>query len=159
MPAGEDQLPGHALRVEHMENRISKGYRGAVKWLERLLALAVMVGVLVSAVHGAFVMAGADWSSTDAFYELIYRALLLVIGLELVRMLITHSLGAVLELLAFVIARKMLKPDLSALDVALVVAAFVALLAGRKHLLSRSCYQEGEDPGEEGGPGKRPRPG
>jgi hypothetical protein len=142
-----------------MDKKISNGYRGVVKWLERILALAVLFGVLVSAGQGAVFLARADWSSTDAFYELIYRALLLVIGLELVRMLITHSLGAVLELLAFVIARKMLKPDLSALDVALVVAAFVALLAGRKHLLSRSCYQEGEDPGEEGGPGKRPRPG
>jgi len=43
--------------------------------------------------------------------------LLLVIGLELVRMLVTHSLSAVLELLAFVIARKMLKPDLSGFTV------------------------------------------
>lgn len=129
-----------------MDKKISDSYRGVVKWLERVLALAVLAGVLVSAVHGALYLAQADWSSTDAFYELIYRALLLVIGLELVRMLITHSLGAVLELLAFVIARKMLKPDLSALDVALVVAAFVALLAGRKHLLSRSCYQPGEPP-------------
>jgi len=127
-----------------MDKKISDAYRVVVKWLERILALAVLAGVLVSAVHGAIFLARADWSSTEAFYELIYRSLLLVIGLELVRMLITHSLGAVLELLAFVIARKMLKPDLSALDVALVVAAFVALLAGRKHLLSRSCYQPGE---------------
>lgn len=136
-----------------MDKRISDSYRMVVKWLERILALAVLAGVLVSAVHGTICLFGADWSSTDAFYELIYRALLLVIGLELVRMLITHSLGAVLELLAFVIARKMLKPDLSALDVALVVAAFVALLAGRKHLLSRSCYQPGElaEGGETGG--------
>lgn len=135
-----------------MDKKISDSYRGAVKWLERILAMAVLAGVLVSAIHGAIYLARVDWSSTDAFYELIYRALLLVIGLELVRMLITHSLGAVLELLAFVIARKMLKPDLSALDVALVVAAFVALLAGRKHLLSRSCYQPGElpEPGETG---------
>lgn len=132
-----------------MDKKISGGYRSVVKWLERLLALAVLAGVLVSAVHGALHLARADWSTTDTFYELIYRTLLLVIGLELVRMLITHSLGAVLELLAFVIARKMLKPDLSALDVALVVAAFVALLAGRKHLLSRSCYQPGELAGPE----------
>jgi hypothetical protein len=35
---------------------------------------------------------------------------------------------AVLELLAFVIARKMLKPDLTSIDIALSVAAFVALV-------------------------------
>jgi len=106
-----------------------------------------------------------DWSAKETFYELIYRILLLVIGLELVRMLITHSLGAVLELLAFVIARKMLKPDLTAVDIILSVLAFVILLAGRKHLMSTTCYVEGEsgvDPEtrENGGPASSsPAPG
>ena len=116
----------------------------AVRIFEKALAVVVMAGCLVSLVQGARTMAGADWSSTETFYELIYRVLLLVIGLELVRMLITHSLGAVLELLAFVIARKMLKPDLTAVDIIFSVLAFVILLAGRKYLMSRSCYEPGE---------------
>lgn len=115
-----------------------------VRWLERALAVVVLAGVLVAMVLGARTIAGADWSAIETFYDLIYRVLLLVIGLELVRMLITHSLGAVLELLAFVIARKMLKPDLTAADIILSVLAFVILLAGRKHLMSRSCYEPGE---------------
>ncbi|HDT13306.1 MAG TPA: hypothetical protein ENO03_03005 [Candidatus Aminicenantes bacterium] len=115
-----------------------------VRWLERALAVVVLAGVLVALVLGARMMAGADWSAIETFYELIYRILLLVIGLELVRMLITHSLGAVLELLAFVIARKMLKPDLTAVDIILSVMAFVILLAGRKFLMSRTCYEPDE---------------
>jgi hypothetical protein len=67
-----------------------------------------------------------DWRLTETFYELIYRVLLLVIGVELVRTLVTHDLRAVLELLAFVVARKMLKPDLGVLDILLSVLAFVA---------------------------------
>lgn len=125
-----------------------------VRYLEKALALAVLISVLVSLVKGGITLAGLDWSAKETFYELIYRVLLLVIGLELVRMLITHSLGAVLELLAFVIARKMLKPDLTAIDIILSVVAFVALLAGRKHLMSRSCYGPGEIGGaaaDEGG--------
>ncbi len=47
----------------------------------------------------------------------------------------THDLGAILELLAFVIARKLLKPDLQALDILLSVLAFVALLAARRYFL------------------------
>ncbi|HNT30220.1 MAG TPA: hypothetical protein PKL83_04690 [bacterium] len=49
-------------------------------------------------------------------------------------MLIVHDLVAVLELLAFVIARKLLKPDVGALDILISVTAFVMLLAARKYL-------------------------
>lgn len=85
-----------------------------------------------------------DWESAGAFCELIYRTPLLVIGLEPARMLVAHSLAAALELLAFVIARKMIKPDLTALDITIKVVAFVALLGGRKYLMSNTCYQPGE---------------
>jgi len=121
-------------------------YGTAVMWLERLLALAVLVGVVVAAVQSTLVLCRADWSSYDAFYELIYRTLLLVIGLELVRMLVTHSLLAVLELLAFVIARKMLKPDLSAIDLVLAVVSFVILLVGRRYLLNAKTQEKDHSP-------------
>jgi len=106
-----------------------------VKWFERALALLVLIGVIISAATGLLYLVRQDWTSTETFYELIYRVLLLVIGLELARMLVTHSLVAVMELLAFVIARKMLKPDLTAADIALSVLAFVALMAARRHLI------------------------
>jgi hypothetical protein len=121
-----------------MKLDLSEFYIVAVRWLEKLVALVVVAGVSVYVVKGGISLGGMDWSLTETFYEFIYRVLLLVIGLELVRMLLTHSLAAVLELLAFVIARKMLKPDLSSLDVILVVAAFVALLAGRRYLMTPS---------------------
>lgn len=125
------------MRVEGIYGRV-------IRWLEKVIALVVLVGVLVAAVKGGIALAGMDWAESDTFYELIYRVLLLVIGLELVRMLVTHSLAAVLELLAFVIARKMLKPELTSVDIILSVAAFAALLAGRKYLMSRTCYQPGD---------------
>lgn len=123
-----------------MEYRVKELFNPLVRWLEKILAVAILVSVIVAAVNGGIYLAGLDWTDKDTFYELIYRVLLLVIGLELVRMLITHSLAAVLELLAFVIARKMLKPDLTSIDIILSVVAFVALLAGRKYLMSRTCY-------------------
>jgi hypothetical protein len=45
-----------------------------------------------------------------------------VIAIELVRTLVTHDLRAILELLAFVVARKMLKPDLNVIDIVLSVS-------------------------------------
>jgi hypothetical protein len=91
-----------------------------------LLALVILGGVLVYGLRSTRTLAAMDWRLTETFYELIYRVLLLVIGVELVRTLVTHDLRAVLELLAFVVARKMLKPDLDVLDILLSVLAFVA---------------------------------
>ncbi len=118
-----------------MNAGITVRYGQLVKLFERLLAALVLVGVVISAVTGAMHLVRLDWTETQTFYELIYRILLLVIGLELARMLVTHSLVAVMELLAFVIARKMLKPDLTAADIALSVLAFVALMAARRYLI------------------------
>jgi hypothetical protein len=116
----------------------------ATRWLERALALAILVAVVVFAVSSTGVLAAMDWRQTETFYQMIYRVLILVIGVELVRTLVTHDLGAVLELVAFVIARKLLKPDLTALDILLSVVAFVALLAARHYLVRPLSTPEGE---------------
>ncbi len=120
-----------------MQRQILQRYGVMVKVMELVLGFAVLVGVLVFAYSSVFALAGKDWQTTDAFYELIYRVLLMVIGLEFIRMLVTHDIVAVLELLAFVIARKMLRPDLVALDIVLAVLSFVALLAARRFLLDK----------------------
>jgi hypothetical protein len=128
-----------------MKDRITPQFGRLVKTLEVILALAVLVGVGAYAVGSTQVLIGADWTTSESFYELIYRVLLLVIGVELVRMLVVHDLLAVLELLAFVIARKMLKPDLVSVDILLVVTAFVALMWARRYI-APSKIKSGEEP-------------
>ncbi len=102
-------------------------YPAVIKVFEKLLALIVFIGVLTLLINSIPVLLGLDWARVDSFYEMIDRILLAVIGLELIRMLITHNMDAVLELLAFVIARKMLRPELSSMDIALSVLSFSAL--------------------------------
>ena len=114
---------------------IPKQFIAIVLWMERLLALSVLVGIVIYGIGSAVLLTGLDWKFTETFYELIYRVLLMVIGLELVRMLIVHDLSAVLELLAFVTARKVLKPEIEAIDIVLAVIAFVALLGARRSFL------------------------
>lgn len=111
-----------------MISNLPEKYMLLVRLLERVLALIVFIAVIYMVFASVPVIISMDWSQTETFYELIYRVLLAVIGLELIRMLITHEMIAVLELLAFVIARKMLKPDLTATDIAFSVFAFVALV-------------------------------
>ena len=113
--------------------------------LEKVIAVGVAMGVIAFILLSIPVFSQLDWSSIDAFYELVNRALAIMIGLELMRMLISHSIGAVLELLAFVIARKMLHPEISSLDIFLSVVAFVLLMAARHYFMERSFEEEWEE--------------
>jgi len=114
-------------------------------WVEKIIAALTVMAVLAYGYQSAKVLLVMDWTSTETFYEFINRALIAVIGLELVRMLVNHSIGAVLELLAFVIARKMLKPDLSSLDISLSTLSLVALMAARHFLMEDQFYKNKEE--------------
>ncbi len=106
-----------------------------IKWIEKGLATGVILGVIIYIVSSVAVFWTANWQSKETFYDLIYRVLLVTIGLELARMLVTHSFLAILELLAFVVARKMLKPDLTAVDIVLGTLAFVSLLGAYRYFV------------------------
>lgn len=123
---------------------IDDAWKKVITFMEKLVALAVIGGVLAYSVYSVAVMAGMDWSVTETYYELINRVLAIIIGLELVRMLVSHSIASVLELLAFVIARKMLKPDLDSIDIMAGVLAFVALMAAR-HFFTESGFLEEDE--------------
>ncbi len=118
--------------------------------LERLLAFGILLGVITFAFESVVALTRMDWSSTETFYEPIDRSLLLVISVELIRTLVTHDLMAVLELLAFVVARKMLKPELATIDILLGVAASRAssLRVGSSFHPSRHCATKQTEPGK-----------
>ncbi len=118
-----------------MQDRIIEWSKTTSTTLEQLLAGAIILAVILFGLATIFVMGELDWQSADTFYELVYRVLLMVIGVELARTLLTHDLNAILELLAFVVARKMMKPDISSTDIVLSVISFVALLAGKTYFL------------------------
>ncbi len=115
-----------------MMSNFADRYRALLRGIEQLVALGVLMAVAVAAFGSLQALLAMDWRATETLYELIYRALLVVIGIELARMLVTHDLMAVLELLAFVIARKLLKPELSSVEITLGVLAFVALVLARR---------------------------
>lgn len=102
-----------------------------IYWFEIALAAIVIVAIIISMIQSFGAVQSMDWSSMETFYELINRLLLVAIGLEFVRMLVARNLVSVLELVAFVVARKMLKPDISSLDLMLGAIAFVTLIGAR----------------------------
>ena len=93
--------------------------------------------MLAAAVSSVRELLGLDWSQSATFDRLMSRVLFIAIGLELARMLVVHSLRAILEMLAFAIARNMLLPDRTALDIVLGAVGFAVLLAAARHFLAR----------------------
>ena len=119
-----------------VDRRIAEVFSAGVRWLEIGLGGLVLVGVLAAAVSSVRELLGLDWSQATTFERLISRVLFIAIGLELARMLVVHSLRAILEMLAFAIARNMLLPDRSALDIVLGAVGFAVLLAAARYFLS-----------------------
>lgn len=114
--------------------RLSVILRRTTFWSERILAIAILTGMAAFFFGSLSIMFSENWTQIDTLYELLNRVLLLVICLELIRTMLTHELEAVLELLAFVVARKTMKPDLTVIDILLCSLSFVMLLAARKYL-------------------------
>ena len=127
-----------------MSNPITRWTIFLATGLERFLAFAILAGIVIYAYISAIEMLAMDWTSLETFYDFIYRVLALVIAVELIRTLVTHNLTAILELIAFVVARKMLKPDISSMDILLCSLAFVSLLVVYKYLLPCSAPDANE---------------
>jgi hypothetical protein len=118
------------------EQRVAHRFSTVIRWLEIGLAGLVLVGVLAAAVSSIRELLGLDWSQSVTFDRLMSRVLFIAIGLELARMLVVHSLRAILEMLAFAIARNMLLPDRTAVDIVLGAAGFAVLLAAGRYFLN-----------------------
>lgn len=125
-------------------DRTAGMFSEAVRWLEIALAALVLVGILFAAGAAIRELWGLDWTASATFDRLLNRVLFIAIGLELVRMLVVHSLRAILEMMAFAIARNMLTPNPASFDMALGAVAFAVLLAAGRYFLAPPAKTEPE---------------
>ena len=107
------------------------------------LFLSVLsIFILAAAVIGAYDTAVRDFpklfSSADSYevlQKLIQSVLLIAIAAELGLLLLYHRTSTAIEVIIFVIARKMVSPEVTALDLLLSVAALAGLLVVRFYYL------------------------
>jgi len=125
--------------------RISSINQELVRWCERIIALALLFAVICFFLATVRMALGLEWSAMATLHEIGQRVLLITIGLELVRTLISHELGSLVNLLSFVIARRMLEPQTAFWEVPLGVAAFAALMATRRYLLNGASEDVGAE--------------
>ena len=109
-----------------------------------LFLSALSLVVLVAAAITAFDTIVRDfprlWQPTDeysALQHIIENILLVAITAELALLLLFHKTSAAVEVVIFIIARKMVNPTISALDLLLGAAALAGLIIVRFYFIPK----------------------
>ncbi len=131
------------MKINFIKNKISK----YTYYFEVLLAIFIMAAVIISLYdlikYLLIIFNTNTFDSYDIFQKFLGHVLLLVVGMELVIMLISHTTSSVLEVVLYAIARKMLIHSASMLEVVLGVIAIAAVFAIRKFLFTKEIRIEG----------------
>ncbi|MBU5255744.1 hypothetical protein [Tissierella praeacuta] len=121
--------------------KLEKAMKNFILWIEILLAAFIIVTVILSGKDIIVLIHKVFMTEASASYEilqgLLTHILLLVVGLELALMLITHSAGNVLEVILYAIARKMLISSSNTMDILLGVISLAIIFAVDKYLHTR----------------------
>ena len=103
-----------------------------------LLALVILAAAIIAAYQTVARDFPKLWQPSDeykALQQIIENVLLVAIAAELALLLLFHRTSSAVEVIIFVIARKIVTPDISALELLLSVAALIGLLVARFYYL------------------------
>ena len=125
-----------------LRERVSTRTRELLHWAEMLLAVCAVVVVAVGVFRlGELMMeAGRPTDSKqfiNLFEEVLSSLLLLVVGIELAMMLVLRRPESLVEIMFFVIARKVLIKTDHVYELLIAVAAIGALFAIDKYLMRK----------------------
>lgn len=122
-------------------NGVEGSMKQVIIWIELILAGFIMITVVLSAKDIVVLIYRIMISEADTSYTvlqgLLSHILLLVVGLELSLMLISHTPGNVLEVILYAIARNMLISSTSSIDFLLGVISITIIFAVDKYLHTR----------------------
>ena len=103
------------------------------------LAIVIVVAAAIAAVEIIIRDFPLLWRPSgneyDALHRVIQSILLVAIAGELGLLLLFHRAGAAIEVIIFVVARKMVSPDISGVELLLGTASLVALVATRHYFI------------------------
>lgn len=105
-----------------MEKKIKEKIEMAIKAVEIIICVSILFSLILSipilVKYAISVIKASDFKQNyDLLNEFLKFALLLVVGIELIEMILTRSHEAILTLILFVIARKMLLYSVDLLDI------------------------------------------
>lgn len=94
-----------------MRREIVRRFEKIVFVLEMIIVVFLVLGIIIGMTDVVFYfqnLFSAGESTYEIFESFLAYALILIVGIELILMILYHSTRAILELILFVIARKML---------------------------------------------------
>ena len=104
-----------------------------------LLAIVIVVAAAIAAVDIMIRDFPLLWRPSGNEYGILHRViqsiLLVAIAGELGLLLLFHRAGAAIEVIIFVVARKMVSPDISGVELLLGTVSLVALVAARHYFI------------------------
>lgn len=121
-----------------MKEKFSEGLYKFAQILELILAVFIAIGIVVGIINLANYLIEFYNSkapiSYDIFRQFLSYVLILVVGVEFILMLLTHSIKTTAELVVFVIARTMLIHGKSMIDMVLGALALAIIFGIIKFL-------------------------
>ena len=122
------------------ERFLDRHLGNAVHLFLSLLAILILVAAAIATVETVirdFPLLWRQTSEYDALHQIIQNLLLVAIAAELALLFLFHRTSAAIEVLIFVIARKMVTPGISGLELLLGVAALAGLVVVRFYFLPK----------------------
>lgn len=110
-----------------------------------MLAIGIAIGLIDIVKYYVEIFTHGAEATYDIFKHFLAHTLLLVVGIELMLMLLSHSTNAILELVLFVIARKMLIYGETMLDLVLGTVAIAGVFAILKYLAPKKDFVSRDD--------------
>ncbi|MDQ3805647.1 MAG: hypothetical protein M3416_17695 [Acidobacteriota bacterium] len=133
--SGEKAGGGETTPVERVLNR---WVGDAIHLFLSLLSVFILAAATVAAYDTAvteFPKLLVPVDEYDVLQKIIQNILLIAIAAELGLLLLFHRTSSAIEVIIFVIARKIVSPEISSLDLLLSVAALCGLLVARFYFL------------------------
>ncbi len=138
MPVSEDKDKTGAGEETALERLLNRYLGNAIHIFLSVLALVILIAAIV----GAFDTVVRDFPKlfqpSDEYkvlQQIIENVLLVAIAAELGLLFLFHRTSAAVEVIIFVIARKIVSPGITALELLLSVAALCGLLVVRFYYL------------------------
>lgn len=107
-----------------------------------LIGIGVTIGLIDLIRYFPEILSAPPSDSYDLFNEFLGYALVLIVGIELILMILNHSTKAILELVLFVIARKMLIYSHTMLDLVLGTLAIAMVFATLRYLIPKDDKED-----------------
>ena len=126
-------------KVPVIEILLDKYVGNGIHLFLSFLAIVIVIAAAIATVDILIRDFPQLWRQTGNEYDVLHRViqsiLLVAIAGELGLLLLFHRAGAAIEVIIFVVARKMVSPDISGVELLLGTAALVGLVVVRHYFI------------------------